>query len=177
MKRERIDADRGPAKSARPVTREGMRMERTRRSLTLKMHIIARLARGRFDLRARSIGLTRSQWQVIFTIYANEGVTQRRIATLLEVREVSVGRMIDKLVDEGLLERRRDEEDRRAYRLYLTPAAAPVLAQLEALGSDEERLTLAGISEADKDHMHMVLDQVIANLGGIIAVPGATDEN
>jgi DNA-binding MarR family transcriptional regulator len=141
------------------------------KSLTLKMHIIARLARCRFDLKARSIGLTSAQWRTIVAVRSNQGATQRRIATLLEVREVTAGRMIDKLIDEGLIERRRDEEDRRAYRLYLTPAATPVLAQLDILGADQEECALAGLSDDDLVRLHKLLNLIAANLGGAAPFP------
>lgn len=133
-------------------------------SLTLKISVIARMLRTRFDTRARSIGITRAQWRTIAAVRRAEGAPQRRIAEMLEVGDVTAGRLIDRLSDEGWIERRPDPADRRAYRVYLTPEAAPVLERLSALGADEERRAFAGIDPEELDLLGDILDRIAANL-------------
>lgn len=133
-------------------------------SLTLKISVIARMLRKRFDSRARGIGLTRAQWRTIAAVHRAQGATQRRIADLLEVGDVTAGRLIDRLNDTGWIERRPDPDDRRAYRLYLSEAATPMLEQLTALGADEQRLAFEGLSDADLDRLRDILDRIAVNL-------------
>jgi DNA-binding MarR family transcriptional regulator len=58
-------------------------------------------------------------------------MTQRELAEILEVEPITVGRLVDRLATRGLVERRADPADRRVWRLHLTPAAAPVLAEID----------------------------------------------
>lgn len=133
-------------------------------SLSYRVSLIARTQRTRFDQRAQSIGITLSQWRAIFAISVDEGTSQRRIAEKIEIGDVAAGRLVDRLVDNGWVERRADPTDRRTHRLYLTPAARPLLARLAALGKDEEALALEGIDPRDAEIVFAVLDRVIANL-------------
>ena len=141
-------------------------MSRPERTMGIRISYIARMLRTRFDLRARSLNLTRAQWQTIATISHFEGATQREIAEKLEVGSVTVGRLVERLEQAGWIDRRADKADRRAYRLYMHPKSKPMLKQLAALGADEERIAFDGISEEERARMAMLLDRIIANLEG-----------
>ncbi|WEK42406.1 MAG: MarR family winged helix-turn-helix transcriptional regulator [Candidatus Sphingomonas colombiensis] len=133
-------------------------------SISYRISVIGRLQRTRFDARARSLGITRAQWRAIYAISGNEGASQRRISELIKVGDVTAGRLIDRLVDKGWVERRADVADRRTHRLYLTPLAGPVLAKLAELGADEDMLALDGVDPAALEVALAVLDRVIANI-------------
>lgn len=143
-----------------------VRLERTD---SIRISYIARMMRTRFDQRARTLGLTRAQWQTIATIRRNEGATQREIAERLEVGSVTVGRIVERLEQAGWIERRADAADRRAYRLYMNPASQPMLEQLSALGADEERLAMEGITEDERALLTTLLDRIIGNLENRLA--------
>lgn len=140
-------------------------MERDARSLVLRISIIARLLRIRFDERARSIGVTRAQWRTIATVRFAPGATQREIAEMLEVREVTAGRHVDRLCEQGWAERRPDAADRRVNRVYLTPAATPLLETLDTLGADEQIAALAGFSGEEITQFESFLARMSDNLG------------
>ena len=91
---------------------------------------VSRLLRRNFDERARGIGVTRPQWQVLGLLKMHAGSNQGTLAELLEVEPITLGRMIDRLQEAGLVERRADPADRRAWRIFLTdkggqPAQSP----------------------------------------------------
>jgi MarR family transcriptional regulator for hemolysin len=75
--------------------------------------------------------MTRAQWMILFRLRRRDGLTQRELAEVLEVEPITVGRLVDRLEARGLVERRSDPRDRRCWRLHLTPAAPPVLAELD----------------------------------------------
>jgi MarR family transcriptional regulator for hemolysin len=133
-------------------------------TISYRISLISRLQRTRFDARARSLGITRAQWRAIYAISHEEGASQRRIAEMIEVTDVTAGRLIDRLVDNGWVERRADLTDRRTHRIHLTSLAAPLLEKLAALGADEEAIALAGISEEDRAATLAVLNRVSENL-------------
>src|SRR3569832_207181 len=86
---------------------------------------VARMMRTYADQEARQFGMTRAQWAVLFRLERSEGLKQSELADLLDVQPITLTRLIDRLCDNGLIERRADAEDRRAKRLYLTKAAKP----------------------------------------------------
>lgn len=124
----------------------------------------ARLLRRRFDARARCIGVSRAQWQVLFALSRSEGINQAALAERLEVETITVGRMVDRLEDAGLVERRADPADRRAWRLFLTAPAHPILAQLQGVATGVRAEMLAGLSADDEAQLHALLLQLRTNL-------------
>lgn len=125
---------------------------------------VARLMRRSFDERARTIGVTRPQWQVLSVLHRMEGINQGGLAEILEVEPITAGRMIDRMQDGGLVERRADPADRRAWRLYLTPRGRELLEQLQPLAEETADLALEGLPAADKERLLEVLETMRLNL-------------
>src|ERR1700755_1515985 len=96
-------------------------------SIDLKRQFVAqliessRLLRNFIEHRAKSRGTTRAQWIVLFRLRQQEGLAQGDLADVLELQPISLVRLLDRLVEHGLLERRHDPKDRRANRIFLTP--------------------------------------------------------
>src|SRR6059058_6598627 len=108
-------------------------------SLDLKRQLIAqlvessRLLRNYIDNRAKARGTTRAQWIVLFRLRQQEGLSQVDLAEVLELQPISLVRLLDRLVDHGLLERRSDPKDRRANRLFLTASGRQLVDELDSL--------------------------------------------
>lgn len=143
-------------------------------TLGFQLHEVARLLRKRFEQRARSTGLTRSQWQAIAFLARNEGIHQAGLAELLEVEPITLGRIIDRLVERGLVERRQHPTDRRIWLLFLKDAARPLLSTLETLGEATRADALDGLSDADRDKLSQILTLMKSNL--MTAVRSPVDE-
>jgi len=135
-----------------------------RRSIALKLTVVARQLRLTFDKSVERDGLTRAQWTLIAAVARNPGVTQRMIAEALEVREITAGRLIDRLCDEGYLKRRENPSDRRAYSVYLTPAAQPLLDKLDEIAKSREAEIFAGFEADDLEKLDTLLDNIARNL-------------
>lgn len=124
----------------------------------------ARLIRRRFDERARLIGATRAQWRTLAMLSRNEGINQGRLAELLEVEPITLCRMIDRLEESGLVERRRDPGDRRAWLIFLTDKARPVIDQLHSIGATVLEAALEGVSPGDRAVLNRSLALLRENL-------------
>jgi len=125
----------------------------------------ARLIRREANRRSAVLGATKAQWRVLSRLaHAGDGVRQIALAEALDVEPITLCRMIDRLEEAGLVERRRDDHDRRAWRIHLTELAAPVLVKLEAMGKAFNADILAGISDADREVAERVLSRVRDNL-------------
>lgn len=125
---------------------------------------VSRLLRRSFDARARAVGVTRPQWQVLSLLSFHAGINQGGLAELLEVEPITLGRMIDRLQDAQLAERRPDPSDRRAWRLFLTDRGQMLLDQLRPLALEMYEVALEGIDKADRAQLMATLGRMRANL-------------
>src|SRR6195256_7093342 len=119
-------------------------------TLGLLLHDVARLLKKRFEQNSRGSGLTRSQWQVLTYLAQNEGINQARLAELIEMEPITLGRIADKLETLMLITRNPHPTDRRRRILHLMPAARSRLEQAGEYGDVTHREALAGGSEADR---------------------------
>ena len=128
----------------------------------------ARALRREFERRAAEHGVTRAQWRVLSRLKRKDGQRQVELAEQLDVEPITLCRMIDRLAEAGLVERRADEQDRRAWRIHLTRKAGPIIEELRAIADGFLGDALAGVSEADQARVLEILAQVRANVA-----PGA----
>jgi DNA-binding MarR family transcriptional regulator len=115
-------------------------------NLLILLTDVARLVRTQADRRARAHGMTRAQWIILVRLRRQGGLTQRELAEILEVEPITVGRLVDRLAARGLVERRADPSDRRCWRLHLTPAADPVLAEIDEVRIAFDAEATAGLT-------------------------------
>jgi MarR family transcriptional regulator, transcriptional regulator for hemolysin len=123
-------------------------------SLDLKKQIVSqlvetsRLLRNYIDHRAKARGTTRAQWIVLFRLREQEGLSQVDLADVLELQPISLVRLLDRLVEHGLVERRADPRDRRANRLFLTAAGRKLADDLDSLRDAIATDVLQGVPTA-----------------------------
>ncbi len=128
------------------------------------LHDIARLMGRRFEQQARRFGLSRAQWRALAYLQRCEGAHQSRLAELLDLEPISVARLLDRMQDAGLVERRRDPGDRRVHRLYLTDRARPLLGQGQVLGEAVRSEAFTGLNEQEREQLIALLLRVRGNL-------------
>ena len=92
---------------------------------------VARHMRTHADQMAREHGLTRAQWIILVRLERQPNLSQNELAALAEVAPITIARLVDRLEALGLIKRSTDAEDRRIWRLRLTPAARPVLRDIK----------------------------------------------
>ncbi|HEY2137412.1 MAG TPA: MarR family transcriptional regulator [Xanthobacteraceae bacterium] len=112
------------------------------------------------DQLARQYGMTRAQWSVLARVERSEGLKQSELAEMLDLQPITLTRLIDRLCDSGMIERRADPNDRRAKRLFLKPAARPLLDRLWVLADDFLPKILAGIDAP-------AVERMVGELGGM----------
>ena len=139
-------------------------MEVASPTLGFLLHEVARLIRRRFEQNARGSGLTRSQWQLLTYLAKNEGINQARLAELIEIEPITLGRIADKLETLMFIKRNPHPTDRRRRLLHLMPAARSRLEQAGEYGEVTHREALAGVSETDRQHLLKTLQALKENL-------------
>src|SRR5258708_4088646 len=129
------------------------------------LHDVARLIRRRFERRARHTGLaiTRQQARALLSVARNEGLSQAAIATLLDIEPIALVRLLDRLHEEGLVERRLHPTDRRIRTLWMTPLGWTVVNRILAINGQIRDEACAGLSPSAREALLRAPDHMKAN--------------
>src|SRR3954452_5974891 len=142
-------------------------------NLLFSLGELSRLVRAYADKQAARYGITRAQWAVLAKVERAEGLKQSELAELMEMQPITLTRLIDKLCDNGWIERRSDASDRRVKRLYLRKAGRALLGKMSGLKSELTANALDGISPADAHRLLTQLDSIKENVRNAIQTSGA----
>jgi DNA-binding MarR family transcriptional regulator len=134
---------------------------------------LGRDATARVRRSIRPLGITAHQYLVL-TQLADLGLTsQTALASALGLDPSNLATTISELLDRGLVDRCRDDADRRRYAVTLTPAGAKLLRKADAAIGTSERDLLAALEPGQQDQLNTLLRR-IAN--GIELCPTAGDD-
>lgn len=125
---------------------------------------VARLMSASFEARTRSIGVTRAQWSLIAALVRNEGCNQAQLAELMQITPISLGRLVDRMVKAGWVERRAEAGDRRSHRLFLTAKAHAIRPALRKLSDETQDEALAALGAPERQQLLESLARVRATL-------------
>jgi MarR family transcriptional regulator, transcriptional regulator for hemolysin len=121
---------------------------------------VARLLRTEFDRRVRRLGITRAQWLVLTRLHRRPGASHSELAEMMEVEKATAGRMIDRLVANGWVERRSEPGDKRVKRVYLTREAERVHKRIWRVAEDTVEAALADLSVRESKQLFALLQRV-----------------
>ncbi len=125
---------------------------------------VSRMMRRVSQKRLEGSSMTLAQARALVYVSRNEGMRQIDLAEMLEVQPITLARLIDQLASSGLVERRADPADRRAYQLFLLPAAAPRLAAIKKVAATVWADALQGLSEQQAADVIFALQTMRNNL-------------
>lgn len=124
----------------------------------------AHALRRAFDRRVAPLGVTRAQWRALAWLARQPGLRQVELADRLDIEPITLCRIVDRLEEAGLVERRRDPDDRRAWRLHLTDQGVPVVEKLRALAGELAREAFDGVPPETIDMLRDSLARVRDNI-------------
>jgi MarR family transcriptional regulator for hemolysin len=134
------------------------------RDFLFLIYDVAQLVRRQADQRARAYGMTRAQWAVLARLEREPGITQSQLANLTDVEPITIGRLVDRLEANGLIERTPDPDDRRIWRLRLTLKTAAILKRIAAFRRELHTEMAEGLDEASLAVLVDCLQQMRLNL-------------
>lgn len=129
---------------------------------------ISHVIRQRFNKEAENIGFTHAQWRALVHLSENENCRQIDLAEILEIKPITLARQIDLLEESGLVRRNKDVEDRRAYRLELTPKAQSIMQELWDIADAVEAEVLKSLTQQEREQMTALLERIKTSLGEAI---------
>ncbi len=146
--------------SSQPARSQNVR----ERALTVLIHEVGLLAVKLFNRQIKEVGLTSSQWQVLYLLYEHDGQTQTELADHLTMAKPPLGKIVDRLEEDGWVVRKDDPQDRRAKRVFLTQKVTPLITPLEKIVGDIGDTTTRGLTNAERVAFTGFLEIALQNL-------------
>ncbi len=108
---------------------------------------------------------SRGEFPVLFKLIKNgDGRTQKEICEMLYVSKSTTSKIIQSLVEKGYLRKEKDEEDKRAMRIFLTERKDEIEDLIKELDEKAENKMLEGFEEEEKKHLRDYFERILKNL-------------
>jgi len=133
---------------------------------------VSRLTSLNFEREAAGLDLSIAQCKVLIWLQRNQGLSQVRLAELTGTEPMTLVRILDRMEQDGWVERRPDPADRRARRLYMKDAALPVVDEIWRIADRARAAALAGLSAAERDTLISLLGRIHDNLTNLVPNEG-----
>lgn len=136
-------------------------MSNTQEQLGLAIGEVARCWRTKLDERLRPLGLSQARWMVLLHLSKRgDGVVQKALAEWLGIEGPTLVRILDRMTEDGWIERRESPTDRRAKTVHLTEQSCAILKQINKVAAQLRAELLADINPADIDACMRVMQQI-----------------
>ena len=137
---------------------------------------VSRMIRTVYDRRVEPLGLTRAQWRVMTRLNRMKNCTQTELAIALEIEKPTLGKLIERLEAKGWVKRQPDSDDARSKIVCLTPAARPVLEEMQSEAEKVVMAIFAGVSQDDAKRLHRTLNNIKSNLSVMLEQTRSVEE-
>lgn len=122
---------------------------------------VSRCWRAKLDERLRPLGMSQSRWLVLLHLSRRgDGVVQKELAEWMGIEGPTLVRILDRMTEDGWLERRESQTDRRAKTVHLTEQSRAIIAQINKVAAKLRSELLANIPEAEIEVCMRVLHQI-----------------
>jgi MarR family transcriptional regulator for hemolysin len=125
---------------------------------------IARLRIFCFNSMLKDMELTATQSWVLSALMEKEGIIQGDLAQTLGIRAVTLGGLVDRMESKHWIERRPDEKDRRAKRIWLTPSGRKLEKLIKKSMADVHNIAIGDLPQESVDHLHDTITTIRKNL-------------
>ena len=112
----------------------------------------------------RPLRLTVPQWRVLAVLRERAGCTMNELADFTTIDRTTLTRALDRMVRDGLIERRSDALDRRSTRLMLTAAGAAAFRRVLPRVVEQNERAMQGFDEGERAALRALLHRMIRNL-------------
>ena len=115
--------------------------------------------------KAKKFGITIDQWSVLNSIANAEHANQSHLASATHKDPAAITRMIELLVKRGLVQRKEEKSDRRAYHVKLTRKGAGLVKRVTPVVAKINASALKEVSSRDLSTIRRVSGKIIDGLG------------
>ncbi len=115
-------------------------------------------------LKEEECGITNEQWIVLKVIEANPAVSQTEIAEKSQKDKTNITRILDLLEKRACIERRKDDRDRRMYRVHITEQGKEILNTVNPITQKTDEICTQALSKNQVMALIDSLDAVCDNI-------------
>ncbi len=155
---------------SRPSKPRGNELER---EFLTAIHEASLISSRIFNQAVKNVGLTRTQWMVVYRLYIEGERSQTEIARSLSIAKPPLGKVIDLLEKDGWLTRKQNPKDRRENLISLTKKVEPLIDPLKRTVTDISRQALKGTTPQQQETFVRVLEQIISNMRKSLELPSS----
>lgn len=122
---------------------------------------VSRCWRAKLNERLRPLGLSQSRWMVLLLLSKRgDGVVQKALAEWMGIEGPTLVRILDRMHEDGWIERRESATDRRAKTVHLTEQSRAIIQKINKVASRLRSDLLTDIPQADIEACMRVLLQI-----------------
>ena len=126
----------------------------------LANHMARIFARG-LSARIKPLGITTGTFPALLELWEEDGLTQKQLVDRLDIEQATMANTLVRMERDGLIIRKKDENDGRVQRIWLAERARDVRGPAIAAAVEENASTLAGLSEAEQRQFVALMQKVI----------------
>lgn len=132
------------------------------------VHELSLLVSRAFNAKSQDIGLTRTQWMILYRLHQGGEQSQTEIATKLSIAKQPLGKVVEQLESEGWVKRKRNPLDKRAYLVSNTSKVTPLIPSLYTVVKDIDDLGLKGLDGAEREQLINHLKMMKINIINVV---------
>jgi MarR family transcriptional regulator for hemolysin len=117
----------------------------------------------------KQLGLTPSQWKIILALNISDGLTQKELADKIYVDGSTLVPILDKMEQNGLIERKADSKDRRINRIFLTSKSESTVDSIILIVLQLRKMIYRGLTEDEINSARKILDVMTKNSNEMIS--------
>ncbi|MDE6665046.1 MAG: MarR family transcriptional regulator [Ruminococcus sp.] len=115
---------------------------------------------------AQKIGLTSGQPKILDYLHEHEGSDQKTIASYCEIEPATLGSILLRMEQKGLIERRQENGNRRSLFVYLTENGKEVCEKMHDIFSQKDKQAADGLNSSEINELKKILTKICENLDG-----------
>ncbi|MCW5747281.1 MAG: MarR family transcriptional regulator [Alphaproteobacteria bacterium] len=126
----------------------------------------ARIAQA-FSEDMRALGTTLQAWRVLAALRDRDNQRVSELADHTSIEISTLSRVLDGMQKQGLIARRRAEDDGRVVTLHVTPAGRRLTDRIVPIAERYERTAISGLSATETATLKRLLRRLYANMDGL----------
>lgn len=132
-------------------------------SATYLASLLAKTLSRALQERGQKLGFAPGQFPVLLELWAEEGLTQKQLLDRLDVEQATMANTLARMQRDGLIERRRHPNDKRAQQIFLTDKARAMEAEAKEAAAEADQCLFSGFRRFERELLLEYMRMAIAN--------------
>ena len=132
--------------------------------LLFQLAFISHMFSAEFYEHLRMEGMRPARWRILVNLMDSDGMFVNDLVHKTLFEQSNVTKLTDQLCEEGLVEKRTCEADRRRVKVYITAKGRSIIAPLVDAAKKHEEKVLSSLEPTDRDRFKNTLKQFVEAL-------------